>query len=253
VARAAVILALSLTACLADKLLLWPPKPVHAEGLEQRMVGGVEVVIAHPADEPRGFVLRFYGNGQLAQDLAYEDFGDLPVEVWAVNYHGYGASSGPATLHGVARAAREAYAALAVRAAGKPIVVVGSSMGAVAALHVAAHERVAGVVLHNPPPLEQLVIERHGWWNLWLLAIPVALQLPDEIDSVRNARLATAPALFVSSAKDGVVPFSYQERVMNAYRGDWEVVVVPGAGHNDPLPAWVAQKLHATIATWIGS
>ena len=32
------------------------------------------------------------------------------------------------------------------------------------------------LILQNPPPLRQLILERYGWWNLWLLAFagPVA-------------------------------------------------------------------------------
>ncbi len=257
--RAVAFVAIALTtSCLADKVLLWPQQSTAAPGakLEQirRSEGALEVVIANssPGTEPMAFVLRFYGNAQLANDIAYEAaaFSGQAIEWWGVNYPGFGGSAGPATLTSVARAARAAYTALAKRANGRPIVVIGTSMGSAAALHVAAHEQVAGLVLHNPPPLRQLILRRHGWWNLWLLALPVAAQIPDELDSIRNASRVHAPALFLSSTEDGVVPTRYQDRIMKAYAGDWEMLAMPG-GHNDPLPDWALRKLVAQVSSWI--
>ena len=161
-------------------------------------------------------------------------------------------SSGKATLEGIAAAARVAYAEAVKRAQGRPIVVLGNSIGTTAALHLAANEaEIAGVVLRNPPPLRQLILRRHGWWNLWLLALPTAVQVPRALDSLRNATRARAPALFVSATEDSVVPVRYQRGVMRAYAGPWEVVELRGAGHNDALPAWAWERIAAAIEAWV--
>ncbi len=258
---AALLVAIALsTSCLADKLLLWPQRSAAAPNatLEQlhRPAGTLEIVVARsaPHREPTAFVLRFYGNGQLANQIADEAawFPAAAIEWWGVNYPGYGGSAGPATLARVAEAARDAYAALAKKANGRPIIIIGNSMGTVAALHVAAREPVTGLVLQNPPPLAELILRRHGWWNLWLLAVPTAAQIPESLDSIDNAARVRAPALFLSSAKDSVVPTSYQDRIMKAYGGNWEMLAMPG-GHNDPRPEWVEQRIVATITAWIGS
>ena len=92
--RAVALVAIALTSsCLADKVLLWPQKSTAVPGakLEQirRPEGALEVVIANssPGTEPMAFVLRFYGNAQLANDIAYEaaafsgqaiEWGELP-------------------------------------------------------------------------------------------------------------------------------------------------------------------------------
>jgi dienelactone hydrolase len=257
--RAILLVAAALaTGCLADKLLLWPQKSTATPGarLEQirRPAGTLEIVVANsaPGSEPKAFVLRFYGNAQLANDIASEAaaFSGQPIEWWGMNYPGFGGSAGPATLDRVAQAARAAYTALAKRANGRPIVLIGTSMGSVAALHVAAHEPVAGLVLHNPPPLPELILRRYGWWNLWLFALPIAAQIPEELDSLANACLVRAPALFLSSTEDRVVPARYQDQIMKAYAGDWEMLAMPG-GHNDPLPDWVQRALVARISSWI--
>lgn len=110
-------------------------------------------------------------------------------------------------------------------------------MGTTAALHVAAHRRVAALILNNPPPLQNLILCRHGWWNLWLLALPISWQVPGELNSLTSAGRAGAPALFIHSEKDEVVPLPYQQKVYRAYSGPKRSLLRPGASHNTPLSA----------------
>jgi uncharacterized protein len=114
--------------------------------------------------------------------------------------------------------------------------VLGQSLGTTAALYVAANRPVAGVVLSNPPPLRQLIWKNYGWWNLWLLATPVALSIPSELDSLKNGSRVTAPAVFVLAGHDTIVPPKYQEQVYAAYAGPKRAIRVAAIDHNDPLP-----------------
>jgi len=188
--------------------------------------------------EPDVFVLRFYGNADRADAWAGSEARGLPfaAELWGVNYPGFGGSGGSASLRGVAESALVAYDAIKKRAGSRPIVVFGTSMGTTAALHLAANRDVAGLVLQNPPPLRQLIRGRYGWWNLWLLAVPVAWGVPSELDSLDNASKARAPAIFVLSEEDEVVPHSYALAIRDAYAGPKQTFVLPGAKHNDPIP-----------------
>jgi pimeloyl-ACP methyl ester carboxylesterase len=133
---------------------------------------------------------------------------------------------------------------LSRKANGKPIFVLGQSLGTTAALHVAANRPVAGLVLANPPPLRKLILQRHGWWNLWLLATPVAMSIPPELDSLQNGPRAEAPAVFVLAGRDSVVPPKYQEQVFGAYSGPKRAIRVATIDHNEPLP----QKALETLA-----
>ena len=233
----------------ADKILLWPPSgPTEPNGAVRRVVDdGVEVWTV-PRDAPDAYVLRFYGNGARAEWSVAEEAAALPhVVFWGVNYHGYGGSSGDATLDGVARAAISAYDTLAREAKGKPIFAFGTSMGSVAALHLGAERDVKGLLLWNPPPLKRLVLEEHGWWNLFLVAAPTALSIPASVDSEANARRCHMPAVFVMSDRDGVVPIQYQGRVIAAYAGQKDVIVLPGAGHNDSPAAREAEQIAVAV------
>ena len=190
------------------------------------------------AKEPEAFVLFFVGKADRAERWTHAvagGWGDFPVEVWGMNYPGSGGSTGPAQLDRVAPAALAVFDAMNVRAAGRPIFAHAASFGTTPALAVAARRPLAGLVLENPPPLRQLIVGHHGWWNLWVLAGLAALQVPTELDSIANARRATAPAVFILHGSDEVVPPNYQRRVADAYAGPKRVVSMPGARHADAL------------------
>jgi uncharacterized protein len=117
-----------------------------------------------------------------------------------------------------------------------------SSSTPTVALHVAANRPVGGLVLQNPPPLRQLILGRYGWWNLWILAGPVASRVPAELDSLANAPRVTAPAVFIASGDDGIIPASYHRRVIDVYAGPKRVIDMPGATHDSPLTREAAAR-----------
>ena len=239
---------------IGDRLILWPQTdPVDAHGAVRRALpfagGTLEVWIAGPADAD-AFVLRFYGNADRAERWTAGEAASLSerrVQVWGVNYPGYGGSSGPATLRRIADASLVAFDALAREAAGRPIYAFGTSLGTAAALHVAATRPIAGLVLQNPPALRQLILGEHGWWNLWLLAGPIALELPRALDSVANAARVRCPALFVLADRDEVVPHKYHLQVANAFAGEKVVLIQHGAGHNTPLSMDDQKAFHQAV------
>jgi len=160
---------------------------------------------------------------------------DRAVEIWGMNYPGFGGSTGPARLSRIGPAALAAFDELKRSADDRPIVPFGTSIGATAALHIAAHRPVAGLILHNPPPLREMILRQFGWWNLWLLAGPIALQIPRELDSIANAKTIRAPAIFLLAEKDEVVAPRFHRLVVDAYAGEKRVIELHGALHNDPI------------------
>jgi pimeloyl-ACP methyl ester carboxylesterase len=233
---------------LTSRLVLFASRDELAIGNAERVMvadpaGSIETIRARSPGAARqalsAIVLRFYGNADRADQHAAGDaelFGDWPVEVWGVNYPGFGRSEGTASLTGVARAADVALAEAEKR--GLPVYSMGTSMGTTAALHLSARGRIRGLLLENPPPLAQLIRGRYGWWNLWLLAGPISWGVPSSLDSLGNARAATVPLLMLSSELDEVVPFSYQTELFDAYQGRKERIVMTGARHNS---AWSPQ------------
>lgn len=194
--------------------------------------------LVQKTSEPETYILRFYGNADRAERWVAaeaDSWNERSIEIWGMNYPGFGGSTGPAKLKRVGPAAMTAFDALQREARGKPIVIFAASLGTTAALHVAASRPVAGLVLHNPPALRQIVLQHFGWWNLWLLAGPVAAQIPSDIDSVRNAKTIHKPAIFLLAENDEVVLPRFQHMVVNAYAGEKRVITLRGAHHSDPL------------------
>ena len=233
---------------LPDHLILFPTKaPTDAGEAARKMVpfqnGELEVWTAksYRAKQQAGadiYVLRFYGNADRADRWVAaeaEEWNGRAVEIWGMNYPGFGRSTGPARLSRIGPAAITAFDELKRHAAGRPIVVYGASLGSAAALHVAAQRPVAGLILHNPLPLRQMILRRFGWWNLWLLAGPIALQIPRELDSISNAKAIQTPAIFLLAEKDEIVPPRYHRLVVDAYAGQKRVVTLRDAYHNTPV------------------
>jgi hypothetical protein len=188
-----------------------------------------------PTEDNAAYVLELIPNAGRAEYAALYGIGKWegkPIEYWSVNYPGYGGSDGPATLAGVHGSALAAYDALAKLAGGKPIFVYGYSLGTAAGLYVAANRPVAGIFLYNPPPIRQMIMNRYGWWNLWLAAYPVSRDVPSELDSLANGRKCIAPAFFALGKKDSFVGFDNQLKVFNAYAGPKRKVEL-NVDHND--------------------
>src|SRR6184192_1960899 len=158
---------------LPDHLILFPTRAsIDAGGAVRKTVpfqnGELEVWTAQSRRAQQEgaadiFILRFYGNADRADRwaaLEAEMWSDRAVEVWGMNYPGFGGSTGPARLKRIAPAALTAFDVLQQNVRGRPIVLFGASIGTAPALHVAAHRNVAGLILHNPPPLRQMILRQ---------------------------------------------------------------------------------------------
>lgn len=252
-------LALITVAPLLDRLVLFPTtyridagsavrKPIPFERGELE-IWTARSRLAQQRGQPDVYVLRFYGNADRADRWVADEaemWNDRAVEVWGVNYPGFGGSTGPARLAQLGPAALAAFDAAKNQAGDRPVIVFGASIGTTTALHIAAQRKVAGVILHNPVALRQIILRQFGWWNLWLLAGPLAQKIPRDLDSIANAKAIRAPAIFLLAEKDEVIAPKYQRMVVEAYAGEKRVIQLAGAGHNDPLEgASIANFHHA--------
>jgi len=245
---------------LPDHLILFPTKaPINAGGAVRKTIpfqnGELEVWTAksrRAQQQGRAdiFILRFYGNADRADRwaaLECEMWSDRAVEIWGVNYPGFGGSTGPVRLSRIGPAALAAFDELKQYAAERPIVPFGASIGATAALHVAANRPVAGLILHNPPPLREMILRQFGWWNLWLIAGPIALQIPRDLNSIENAKAMHAPAIFLLAEKDEVVAPRFHRLVVDAYAGKKRIIELHGAYHNDPIEGAALADLNEAL------
>lgn len=72
--------------------------------------------------------------------------------------------------------------------------------------------------------------------------IAVILLIP-KLDSLSNARQASATAIFVTAQEDRVVPTDIQRQIMTAYNGPMKVLSMPNADHASSLTESDLEKL----------
>jgi hypothetical protein len=107
---------------LPDHLILFPTKtPIDAGAAVRRTIpfqnGHLEIWTAQSRRaQQQGradvFVLRFYGNADRADRwtaMEAEMWNDRAVEIWGMNYPGFGGSTGPARLSRIGSAAVAAF------------------------------------------------------------------------------------------------------------------------------------------------
>jgi len=247
---------------LADRLILCPTRhPIEATDKTRRLIpfgdGGLEIWTQRVGDEPARaadlYVLKFPGTaGRAERSTAHpaDAWPGMRVEVWSVNPPGYGGSDGTASLRRIAAFADAALEQIQREASGGPVLVTGSSLGCVAALYLAARRPIAGLILRNPPPLREVILARFGWRTLFLGARLIARQIPPELDAIRNAAAARAPAVFVSAQRDRVVPLPCQQGIFAAYQGPQRVLRLPQADHHTPLTDDEAEQYRELLA-WL--
>ncbi len=242
-ALAVCFVSLSLSGC-AETFLLHPSTdPLRAPGAQRETVsfdgGEVEAWVRHhDGTGSRLFVMELVGNAGRAEHNSFiptSAFQSRFVEHWRINYPGFGASTGPADLERMGPAMLAVHDAIAERAQDKKVLVLGHSIGAALALFVASKRETAGVVTLNAGSIPSLIIKRHGWWNLWLLATPVWLQVPTSLDAVASAAAVTEKGLYVTSGDDSTIPLDYQRDVCRAHSGQSKEVHRPNAGHNTTI------------------
>ena len=80
-----------------------------------------------------------------------------------------------------------------------------------------------------------------------MLAVPIALQIPRDLDSVSNAKTIHVSAIFLLADKDEVVAPRFHRLVVEAYAGEKRVISLPGAYHNDPIEGAALADLNRTL------
>jgi len=249
----------------ADSWLLYPStKPLDAGGAQRRMLNfkghRIEVFIARSegvraGGAPEAYSLEFCGNSMRAEFLAAraaKRWGARPVEVWSMNYPGFGRSDGPASLGLIPEYALATFDQLKSEARGKPVFVDGYSLGTTAALYVAAHRPAAGMILQSPPPLQAEIMQEYGWWNLWVIASITALEVPREMNSLANAPQVKYPAVFIITGHDTIVPRRYQMMVFDAFAGKKQCLLRPNDEHNAPMSSGDEIRLQQEL-DWLWS
>ncbi len=192
----------------------------------------------------RATVLYLHGNAEnLSTHVRAVEW--LPAQgysVLALDYRGYGRSSGKASIRGVHEDAAAALAWLAAQQgeADMPVIVYGQSLGASIAIRSVAsspfRDTVAAVVAESPfARYRGIAREKLSQvWLTWPLQWPLSLLISDRyaaIDVVNQ--LSPIPLLLIHGAHDVVVDVRHSQRLYAAAGLPKDLWVIPQGGHID--------------------
>ena len=185
----------------------------------------------HRVPESPSVLLWFHGNaGNLADRLDHlRILSLLGVNVFAIDYRGYGKSEGAPNEEGIYRDADAAYRFLTGEKEFDPdrIVVYGISLGSAVAVDLAARKPCGGLILSAPFTSAREMVRR-------MFRIPFIQYFPrTRFDNLAKIRRVGVPVLIMHGTQDEVVPFEMGKRLFEAANEPKRFFPVEGAGHND--------------------
>lgn len=178
--------------------------------------------------QPWGQVLVLHGNAGWA--IRRHDFTSTlqsiaAVDVYLLEYPGYGPRPGEPTQNSLYRASAEGLQALPTNL---PVYVVGESLGTGPACYAAGTQpaRVAGLLLIAPFAQLSAVAQWHYPW------LPVRWLLRDVFPSAAYLRGYHGPVTVWLAGQDTVVPREFGKELFSGYTGPKQLWEYPEAGHN---------------------
>jgi len=191
----------------------------------------------HIAQQTGANLIFFHGNGEIVAD--YDEMGPvynrMGLNFLAVDYRGYGRSTGTPTItammrdcHGIFEFSLEW---LRDKGCTGPLIAMGRSLGSASALELASHykDRMSGLIIESgfayAGPL------------LRLLGInPEAIGFKEEKGFRNLAKIKTwdKPALIIHAELDQIIPFSEGQALYEACPSSEKTLLkIPFADHND--------------------
>ncbi len=154
-------------------------------------------------------------------------FARLGLNVFIIDYRGYGKSQGRPSEEGAYKDALAAYDYLLRRddIDPKKIIGYGGSLGGAIAIDLATKRPVAALIVDSSFSSAADMSKRIFPF------LPTAI-LSTKMDSLSKVKNITAPKLFIHSREDTVVPFVFGEKLYQAAAAPKEFLEIKG-GHND--------------------
>jgi uncharacterized protein len=244
-----------------EQIVFQPPRNVAASEIPARRVSyraddGVELFAYVVGDclPSRPVILAFHGNADLARWLvpwAARAAREADACVVIAEYRGYDAVPGEPSYVGSKHDARAAlaYTRDVLGASPGQLVYYGHSLGSAIAAELAAADPPRALILESPFSSARAMSRR--------LLVPFvtafwALISRVHFDTVARARELDAPIWVAHGENDLVVPVAMGREVFAAACRPGEILIVPGAGHNDVAEIagddywrWLVRAIHS--------
>lgn len=239
-----------------DSLVFYPSDSMDAGpadfGLEAEDVAftSVDGVPLHgwyfPRRESEAVIVFCHGNaGNISHRLFMaRQLLRAPADLFLFDYRGYGSSGGKAKGEQPLGDASAAVEAVRRRAgnSGKPIILMGESLGGAVALTVAPGEDVDGVIAMAAFTSVRGVARDMPFYRLFSPLVP------DRFNALAALAGLEAPVLVIHGTRDEIIPFSHGEALYAAARGRKEKLWVEGGMHNDLFERAGIDIVHAVTA-----
>jgi len=184
-----------------------------------------------PCEGAAATVLMLHGNGgNIGHRVSWlKVLHDLGVNVFIIDYRGYGKSEGDPYEEGLYRDARAAYDWWATerKPGGEKLILFGESLGGAVAVHLAARVSPSGLVLQSTFTSAR---------DMAKTMFPIGLLQPlinVHFNSAEAITRVTCPKLFIHGERDEIVPFRLGKDLFKLASDPKSFYAVPEAGHND--------------------
>ncbi len=181
---------------------------------------------------PRGdkpVVIYFHGNAEIVAWRAKFHRATIAdgTGLIALNFRGYGGSTGTPTEDGLHRDAQAAYEFAAARYPAGRIVLWGQSLGTGVAVRLASEKPVGKLILASPyTSTADVAASLYPW-------VPVRWLMKDQLRSDERIGAVHVPLLIMHGALDDVVPIRFGERLFALANEPKRLIRYDKAGHND--------------------
>lgn len=155
----------------------------------------------------------------------------LGLNIFAVDYRGYGKSEGSPDEAGVYRDADAAYRYLTGERGFRPkdVIIHGVSLGGAVAIDLASRVECGGLIAESTFTSAR-DMARHAFF------IPLFAYVPkSQFKSVDKIASVRAPVLVIHGKRDELIPFTMGEQLFRAAPGPKTFAPMENAGHNDVL------------------
>jgi hypothetical protein len=201
-------------------LQYWPPDSSEYRGF-------LGTILPAPA---RGTIVVFHGNADTAAERTYytASLAPLGFRVILAEYPGYGRRPGAPGEVLFVNDGRETVRLVAATY-GKPVFLLGESLGAGVAAAVAKNSPVDVDGLILVTPWDTLLAVARGKFP-WL---PVRLFLTDRYDTVENLKSFAGRTAIIAAERDDIIPINHALALYQSLPGNKRMWTIKAAGHND--------------------